>query len=131
MTANNTTKFAPVIAEVIESADLDIAAFDELEDQELFVSAENGFKGWGWISSSGSHAVSRCYDPAKFNKAIQAICNEYGLPAHEVEGPLLNLHVFGTDTRKLSTEAIINLWTDHCHQDVANDYDYFGGFDAA
>lgn len=131
MTANNTTKFAPEVAYAIEPAELDIAAFDELEDQDLFGCAENDFKGWGWISSPSSHAVSRCYNPVMFNRAIKAICNEYGLPAHEVEGPLLNLHVFGTDTRKLSTEAIINLWADHCHQDVANDYDYFGGFDAA
>jgi hypothetical protein len=50
------------------------------------------------------------YHPVRFGMAVKVICNTYGLQEHEAEGVLLNLHVFGTKTYKLSVEEITQLW---------------------
>ena len=131
MTSNTTAKFTTVLADVIEQEELEITSDVEHEEQALIGFADNGFRGLSSITQSQSFLVSRRYDPIKFNCAVKAICNEYGLLEHDVEGPLLQLHVFGVNTQKLSTEAIINLWDDHCYSDAANDCDFDGGFDAA
>lgn len=119
MDTDNTIKYCP--------QQLEINMFED-ECWSVLMDDSNSLSN---IVECNTSLISRSYDPVTFNRAVKAICNEYGLQEHDVEGPLLHLHVFGVNTRKLSTEAIIHLWDDHCFGDAANDFDFEDGFDAA
>lgn len=131
MTINNTKKLVPATVDFFEQEEFETTANSELLEQEFVDVTDDRFASLSNIVECNTSLISRSYDPATFSRAVKAICNEYGLQEHDVEGPLLHLHVFGVNTRKLSTEAIIHLWDDHCFGDAANDFDFEDGFDAA
>jgi len=131
MNANNSRNFFTIAVDALALKELSMDTDTQLREQECWVTSENHFRSVSRIVEPGSFLISKRYDPVKFNCAVRAICNEYGLQEHDVKGPLLQLHVFGVNTRNLSTEAIINLWDDHCYGDAANDFEYGEDFDAA
>ncbi|MCC5453140.1 hypothetical protein LMJ53_15575 [Rheinheimera sp. UJ51] len=115
-------KAAPVHTDLIVQEQLDGNADSPLIDQEFNCVSDKESFNLNYIVEHNSSLISSRYDPASFSKAVRAICNKYGLQEFEVEGPLLLVHVFGLNTRKLSQQAIIDIWDDHCH-DIKCDYD--------
>jgi hypothetical protein len=97
--------------------------FQHIEQPSLDITGD-GFLQFRDRSESRKYLISSRFNPEMFNRAVQAICNRYGLQEHNVESQLLHLYVFDVNTKKLSTSAIINLWDDYYLANAANDSDY-------
>lgn len=115
---NNTNKFAHTTAAKTIRVQLELPLF---EQECTGVLIDDGFSLEDIVECNTSHFVAS-YHPSRFRAAVKIICNNCYLQEHQVEDILLNLHVFGANTRKLPVEEIISLWDDyHCEAEVYDD----------